>query len=105
MDSATLPMLSASELARLIERKEVSPVEVTNAYLQRIEALDSRYNAYLTVNYEEACQMAREAEQEILQGHYRGPMDCWPKPKMDEQKLASKYFQLTPHRVGKSPET
>ncbi|PON11069.1 hypothetical protein C2W62_46750 [Candidatus Entotheonella serta] len=78
MDSATLPMLSASELARLIERKEVSPVEVTNAYLQRIEALDSRYNAYLTVNDEEACQMAREAEQEILQGHYRGPMHGIP---------------------------
>ncbi len=78
MDSATLPMLSASELARLIERKEVSPVEVTNAYLQRIEALDSRYNAYLTVNDEEACQMAREAEQEVLQGHYRGPMHGIP---------------------------
>jgi Asp-tRNA(Asn)/Glu-tRNA(Gln) amidotransferase A subunit family amidase len=31
-----LPLLSASELARLIERKEVSPVEVTDAYLQRV---------------------------------------------------------------------
>ena len=39
MDNATLPLLSASELARLIERKEVSPVEVTDAYLQRIETL------------------------------------------------------------------
>ena len=62
MDTATLPLLSASELARLIERKEVSPVEVTEAYLQRIEALDGRYNAYLTVSYDEARQAAREAK-------------------------------------------
>jgi aspartyl-tRNA(Asn)/glutamyl-tRNA(Gln) amidotransferase subunit A len=78
MDTAMLPLLSASELARLIERKEVSPVEVTDAYLQRIEALDSRYNAYLTVSDEEARQAAREAEREILQGHYRGPMHGIP---------------------------
>jgi Asp-tRNA(Asn)/Glu-tRNA(Gln) amidotransferase A subunit family amidase len=78
MDTAMLPLLSATELARLIERKEVSPVEVTDAYLQRIEALDSRYNAYLTVSDEEARQAAREAEREILQGHYRGPMHGIP---------------------------
>ena len=78
MDSTTLPLLSASELARLIECKEVSPVEVTDAYLQRIEALDGRYNAYLTVSYDKARQAAREAEREILQGHYRGPMHGIP---------------------------
>lgn len=78
MDTTMLPLLSASELARLIERKEVSPVEVTDAYLQRIEALDGRYNAYLTVCDETARQAAREAEREILQGHYRGPMHGIP---------------------------
>lgn len=78
MDNATLPLLSASELARLIERKEVSPVEVTDAYLQRIETLDGRYNAYLTVSYDEARQAAREAERDVLQGHYRGPMHGIP---------------------------
>ena len=78
MDAATLPLLSASELARLIERKEVSPVEVTEAYLRRIEALDGRYNAYLTVSYDAARQAAREAERDILQGDYRGPMHGIP---------------------------
>ncbi len=78
MDTATLPLLSASELARLIERKDISPVEVTEAYLRRIEALDGQFNAYLTVCPDEARQAAREAEQEILQGHYRGPMHGIP---------------------------
>ena len=73
-----LPYLSAAELAGLIERKEVSPIEVTEAYLDRIDALDFKFNAYLTVCRDEALQAAREAEQAIARGNYLGPMHGIP---------------------------
>jgi aspartyl-tRNA(Asn)/glutamyl-tRNA(Gln) amidotransferase subunit A len=78
MDTAELPFLSAVELARLIETKEVSPVEVTEAYLERIATLDFQFNAYLTVCRKDALHAARQAEQEILRGQYRGPMHGIP---------------------------
>ena len=78
MDKADIPFLSATELSRLIERKEVSPVEATEAYLERIDDLDFKFNAYLTVCRKEALQAAREAEQAIAQGNYLGPMHGIP---------------------------
>jgi Asp-tRNA(Asn)/Glu-tRNA(Gln) amidotransferase A subunit family amidase len=49
MNTADIPSLSAAELGRLIAQKEVSPVEVTEAYLRRIDDVDFKFNAYLTV--------------------------------------------------------
>ena len=74
MDKAAIPFLSATELSRLIERREVSPVEATEAYLERIDDLDFKFNAYLTVCRKEALQAAHEAQQVIAQGNYQGPM-------------------------------
>ena len=45
MDRQSLPFLSASELSKLIEKKEVSPVDVTEAYLDRIDDLDFKFNS------------------------------------------------------------
>ena len=78
MNRADLPYLSVSELSRLIEFKEVSPVEVTEAYLDRIDDLDFKFNSYLTVCRDEALQAAKDAEQAILQGNYLGPMHGIP---------------------------
>ena len=78
MDKADIPFLSATELSRLIESKEVSPVEATEAYLERIDDLDFKFNSYLTVCRKEALQAAREAEQAIAQGNYLGPMHGIP---------------------------
>ena len=78
MDKVAIPFLSGTELSRLIERKEVSPVEATEAYLERIDELDFKFNAYITVCRNEALQAAREAEQAILQGNYLGPMHGIP---------------------------
>ena len=41
--------LSVAELSELLRKKEVSPVEATEAYLERIEALNFKFNSYLTV--------------------------------------------------------
>src|SRR5215471_3211001 len=78
MERAELPFLSVTELARQIETKQVSPVEVVEAYLERIERLDPQLDAYLTVCQDEARQAARKAEDAIVHGHYRGPLHGIP---------------------------
>ncbi len=78
MDKQDIPFLSASELSRLIESRDVSPVEATEAYLARIDQLDSQLNSYITVTAEDALAAAREAEQQIARGGYRGPMHGIP---------------------------
>ncbi|MDA1128784.1 MAG: amidase [Chloroflexi bacterium] len=78
MNKLDLPFLSASDLSRLIAAKEVSPVEATEAYLERIELLDGKLHAYVTVTADAALKAAKQAEQEIAQGNYRGPMHGVP---------------------------
>ena len=78
MESKDIPLLSASQLSRLIEIKEVSPVEVVEAYLERIDRLEPKLNAFITLCREEALQAAREAEGAIARGDYLGPMHGIP---------------------------
>jgi aspartyl-tRNA(Asn)/glutamyl-tRNA(Gln) amidotransferase subunit A len=70
--------LPISALAGEIEARRVSPVEVTEAYLERIERLDGRIHAYITVTAERAREEARAAEAEIGRGRYRGPLHGVP---------------------------
>jgi aspartyl-tRNA(Asn)/glutamyl-tRNA(Gln) amidotransferase subunit A len=65
-------------LARQLRRKEISPVELTDAYLERIGELDSRLGCYITVTPVEARAAARRAEQEIVAGNWRGPFHGVP---------------------------
>jgi len=78
MNKSELPFLTATELSKLMAAKEVSPVEATEAYLERIEALDGKYRAYVTVTADAALAAAKQAEQEIAQGNHRGPMHGVP---------------------------
>ena len=78
MEQRDIPFLTVAELSRLIESREVSPVEVTQAYLDRIDDLDFKFNAYLAVSRREALEAAREAEAAIARGDYRGPMHGIP---------------------------
>ena len=78
METQDIPFLSASQLSRLIESKEVSPVEATEAYLHRIEKVDGKLNSYITVCRDEAMQSAREAQQAIAAGTYLGPLHGVP---------------------------
>lgn len=66
------------EISRLIERKEVSPVELTRLMLDRIDAFDGQLNAYAYVMADEAMLAARTAESEILRGRWRGPLHGVP---------------------------
>src|SRR6266511_747310 len=67
-----------TDVAGLIEKKEVSPVELTQAMLDRISALDGKLYSYITVTSGLALQQARAAEQEIIKGNYRGPLHGMP---------------------------
>ena len=78
MDKSQLPFLSATELGSLIKSKEVSPVEATEAYLERIPQIDGKLNSYITVTADRALADAKKAEQEIVSGKYRGPMHGVP---------------------------
>ena len=78
MEKRHLPLLAITELSSLIEKKEVSPVEVVEAHLQRIDRLNARLHAYLTVCREAALRAAHEAEQAIARGQYRGPLHGMP---------------------------
>ena len=78
MIKTEIPFLSAAGLSELIRKKDVSPVEATEAYLDRIDGLDFKFNAYLTVCRKEALEAAREAEQAIARGNYIGPMHGIP---------------------------
>jgi len=70
--------LTITDLAPKIADREVSPVEVTRAYLQRIEQLNPDLNAYMTLMTDRARAEAQLAEAEIHAGHYRGPLHGIP---------------------------
>ena len=70
--------LTISEASKLIERRALSPVELTRAFLDRIAAIDPQLNAYLLVTADQAMEQARAAEAEIMAGRWRGPMHGIP---------------------------
>ena len=78
MDKADIPFLTASQLADLIKKREVSSVEATQAYLERIDGLNGKLFAYLTICRDEALQAAGEADQALSQGRDLGPMHGVP---------------------------
>jgi aspartyl-tRNA(Asn)/glutamyl-tRNA(Gln) amidotransferase subunit A len=70
--------LSVSELAKRIESKKLSPVALTQAYLDRSQKLGPRFSAYALLTPEIALAQAKAAEKEIQRGHYRGPLHGIP---------------------------
>ncbi|MCG8547454.1 MAG: amidase [Alphaproteobacteria bacterium] len=76
--TGTLHYMTIAELAAAIESKELSPVELTETLLHRIEAIDPQLNAFVTVTADQALAAARQAEDDIAAGRYRGPMHGIP---------------------------
>ena len=72
------PFLPATELALRIREGELSPVEVVEAFLERIERVNPRVNAYCLVLEEEARKQAREAERAVKEGGKLGPLHGVP---------------------------
>ena len=78
MRNLKLEDLTIAEIAPQIERKKISPVELTKLYLDRIAHLDPVLNSYVTITDKEALAEAQAAEQDILDGKYRGPLHGIP---------------------------
>lgn len=76
--SSELALLGAAEQSRLIAARQLSPVELVRACLERIERYDGVLRAYITVRAEAALEEARRAEQDIMAGRYRGPLHGLP---------------------------
>ena len=66
------------ELGELVRTRQVSPVELTETFLDRLQAIGPRYNAVATLTPELARAQARRAEQELAAGHWRGPLHGIP---------------------------
>ena len=64
--------LPASELARQIQSRSLSPIDLTKAYLDRSEKIGPKLNAYARLTPDIALQEADAADKEIKRGHYRG---------------------------------
>ena len=63
---------SLMSLSKLIKSREISPVDITQMYLDRIESLEPKLHSYITVLRDNALKDAKKAESEILNGNYRG---------------------------------
>lgn len=78
MKEPDLQGLTIDDLSPRIRKKEISPVELTKLFLDRIERLNPVLNAYVTLTREQALADARRAEKEILKRKYRGPLHGIP---------------------------
>ena len=71
MDEHDLHYARITDIAELLKRQELSPVELTRHMLERISKLDPQLNSYQTVMAEQAMEAAAKAESEIVAGRYR----------------------------------
>jgi aspartyl-tRNA(Asn)/glutamyl-tRNA(Gln) amidotransferase subunit A len=78
MPAEEIHYLPVAELARRIESKSLSPIDLTKMYLARAEKLGSRLNAFARLTPDIALAQAAAAEKEIKRGHYRGPLHGIP---------------------------
>jgi aspartyl-tRNA(Asn)/glutamyl-tRNA(Gln) amidotransferase subunit A len=76
--ASELHLLDLSEASRAVQKKEVSPVELTQACLGRIEKFNPSLNAFITVTGAAALEDARKAEAEIARGEWKGPLHGIP---------------------------
>ena len=73
-----IPFLTIAELGRAYDKKELSPVEVTRALLDRVAAHDGKLHSFIRVTEDVALAQAEAAEAELMAGKRRGPMHGIP---------------------------
>ena len=84
----SLHTLDAADAARAIREKVLSPVDLVEALLERIERIDDRVQAWVLVDHDGARRAARQAADEAARGTFRGPLHGVP-------------FRSEERRVGK----
>jgi Asp-tRNA(Asn)/Glu-tRNA(Gln) amidotransferase A subunit family amidase len=88
--------LSIAQAAQLIRARELSPVDFTEALLDRIATLDPVYHAFIAVTADRARADAKAAAAEIARGDWRGPMHGMPYALKDIFDVAGLQPRVTP---------
>jgi aspartyl-tRNA(Asn)/glutamyl-tRNA(Gln) amidotransferase subunit A len=78
MDTLEICYMSAGDLSKLVQSKEISPVEIIEAHLTRIDATEPVLNSFITLLADQARKSARQAEKDIQAGRYKGPLHGIP---------------------------
>ena len=78
LDDSELAFTSAIKLRELVATKEISPVEVTENALRRVDRLNPKLNAFLTVAADRALQDAKRAEEDVIKKETLGPLHGVP---------------------------
>ena len=78
MNASQIVYKPVRQLAKLVRERQVSPIELTEVFLERLERIGPRYNALVTLMPDRAMEEARRAEQELASGTYRGPLHGIP---------------------------
>lgn len=73
-----LAWMPATDMAKAIREKRLSPVEVTRALLERVDALNPALNAYVLITHDMAMEQARRAEDAVMRGATAGPLNGVP---------------------------
>src|SRR6266496_103577 len=96
-------------LAQEFQARRLSPVEVLDAYLERVARLDDKLHAFLTLTADSARREAKAAEADIARGDYRGPLHGVPIALKDLYDTAGiltpGHSQLLAHRIPKEDST
>jgi len=95
--SAPLHFLSIDDAARLIAQRRLSPVELVQAFLARIEAVDGALATHIIVCADDALTSARRAEAEIMRGDYRGALHGIPYALKDNFMVRGVRFTANSH--------
>jgi Asp-tRNA(Asn)/Glu-tRNA(Gln) amidotransferase A subunit family amidase len=74
MEDESLCYMSATEMAKMIRKKKVSPVEIIESILARIQRLNPKINAYCTPVAEKAKKDAKNAEEMLFRKEKLGPL-------------------------------
>ena len=78
IDPQTDALQSLADVSASIRQRRISPVDVVTACLDRIERLQPRLNAFITLAGDSALDAAKSAERDILQGRWKGPLHGIP---------------------------
>lgn len=103
MDSTDLCYTPATDMARMIRTREVSPVEIVDATIGRIEALEPKVNAFAALTLDSAREAARRAEDAVVRGDALGPLHGVPTTIKDLADVADVPTRRGSHTTDSAP--
>ena len=101
-DYNDLAFYSIRELAYLIKNKKITSQELTKIFLHRINKYNKKINAVVTLTDSVAFSQAKEADEEIASGIFRGPLQGIPYETLTRQQASGNQFMQQPSIYGQT---